>query len=206
MPQITVLCADAFVYTAVQNGLNQCEEIKLIDVALQSEQQLLEIARALQPNLLLLDGNTDYIALLSAMRLVSPAAKSIIFYDFCGHQEVIEAIASGARGCVEKSSDPASWEKAIRLVHQGHVWLNRQLLVGVLDWLLRHDHGEFFRLESKPKRLTAREWEVVHWVSQGMTNKEIAKQLEISDTTVKTHLQHVFSKLAIRRRLQLPLA
>jgi two-component system nitrate/nitrite response regulator NarL len=54
--------------------------------------------------------------------------------------------------------------------------------------------------------LTAREWEVVHWVSQGMTNKEIAKQLEISDTTVKTHLQHVFSKLAIRRRLQLPLA
>ncbi|NVE00661.1 response regulator transcription factor [Massilia sp. BJB1822] len=206
MPKITVLCADAFVYTALRCDLAPCKEIELIDVALQPEQQLLELARTLQPDLLLLNGDSDYIALLTAMRFACPAVRTIVFYDFFGHREVIEAIAYGAKGCLQKTSDPAGWEKAIRLVHQGHIWLNRQLLVESLDWLLRNNHDQPPLFESKPKRLTPREWEVLHWVGQGMTNKEIARQLAISDTTVKTHLQHVFSKLAVRRRLQLPLA
>src|SRR5436190_8464660 len=57
-------------------------------------------------------------------------------------------------------------------------------------------------LESKPEILTEREWEVVRWVGQGMTNKEIARLLTISDTTVKSHLQRIFSKLKVGRRWQ----
>ncbi len=206
MSKITVLCADASVHTALRYTLSPCNEIELMDVASQAEQQLLACAHVQQPDLLLLDGDRDYIALLTAMRLVSPAARPIIFYDVCSHREVIEAIAYGAKGCLQKTSNPAEWEKAIRLVHQGHIWLTRQLLEEALDWLLHNHHDQPFLLESKPKRLTAREWEVVHWVSRGMTNKEIARQLDISDTTVKTHLQHVFKKLEIRRRRLLPLA
>ncbi|MBB3121697.1 LuxR C-terminal-related transcriptional regulator [Pseudoduganella violacea] len=205
MSKITVLCADAAVHTALQYTLSPCDEIELMDGVLQPEQQLLAFAHTQQPDLLLLDGDRDYIALLAAMRLVSPAARPIIFYDFCGHREVIEAITYGAKGCLQKTSDPAGWEKAIRLVYQGHIWLTRQLLEESLDWLLHH-HDRQFLPEPKPKRITPREWEVLHWVSQGMTNKEVARQLDISDTTVKTHLQHVFKKLEIRRRQLLPLA
>jgi DNA-binding CsgD family transcriptional regulator len=51
--------------------------------------------------------------------------------------------------------------------------------------------------------LTDREQEIVNWVMQGMTNKEIATKLGISEKTVKTHLGNIFSKLKISRRLQL---
>ena len=205
MPKITVLCADAFVHTALRSELAATTEIELIDVAMKSEQRLLELAFDLKPDVLLVNGDLDYVTLVTALRLGCPSAKAIVFHENCGRREAIEAIASGAKGCLQKNSNPASWERAIRMVSLGHIWLARQLLVESLDWLLRHNHREFV-LESKPKQLTAREWEVVHWVSQGMTNKEIARKLDISDTTVKTHLQHIFSKLSIRRRLQLPVA
>ena len=54
--------------------------------------------------------------------------------------------------------------------------------------------------------LTRREREIVRWACRGLTNKEIARQLAISDATVKTHLQHIFSKLNITRRMQLAFA
>ncbi|MCZ7627522.1 MAG: helix-turn-helix transcriptional regulator [Candidatus Methylomirabilis sp.] len=60
-------------------------------------------------------------------------------------------------------------------------------------------------LQEAQESLTARERDVVQWVLQGMTNKEIAVQLGIADKTVKTHLSNIFNKLKISRRLQLVL-
>lgn len=71
---------------------------------------------------------------------------------------------------------------------------------------MRHKTHEMNRsLSETQEALTDREQEIVGWVIRGMTNKEIAARLEISDKTVKTHLSNIFSKLKINRRLELAL-
>jgi two-component system nitrate/nitrite response regulator NarL len=110
----------------------------------------------------------------------------------------------GVKGLILKSSEPNQWVKAIQVVEAGEVWMNRSMLVDALDLLLHKANNGNQLPESTPEVLTRRELEIVQWVGQGMTNKEIARKLTISDTTVKTHLHRIFSKLNIKRRLLLP--
>lgn len=109
-------------------------------------------------------------------------------------------------GYLLTSCPPDAYVKAIRAVSRGDIWLPRGLLANVLsDLLQRPSHGDA-KAESKqiPARsvdtLTKREEQIVGLLSQGLTNKEIAKQLGIMEDTVKKHLQNVFEKLGVRRR------
>jgi DNA-binding NarL/FixJ family response regulator len=208
MRNITVLSADESIHQSLRATLGERDGISLLERG-GSDACVIELAGCARPDIFLLCGPLDAaqpLSLLLRMQAVSPVTRTLVFFDFCSHREVIEAIAHGVKGCIEKASPPIEWKKAIRVVHEGDYWIHRQLLVESLDWLLNKSGGDCQLPESKPKILTAREWEIVHWVSQGMTNKEIARQLAISDTTVKTHLQHIYGKLEIRRRLRLPAA
>lgn len=209
MFNITVLSAsaDTSFHASLRTALDHHDGISLLDEVWDNDTQLLHLARDLQPDVFLMDAQfrgDDEAPLLPRIHAASPGTKTILFYDFCGHREVIEAIVHGAKGCLQKTLAPEQWLKAIRVIHGGDIWVDRKLLVEALDWLLHHARSKYHALESKPEILTEREWEVVRWVGQGMTNKEIARQMTISDTTVKTHLQHIFSKLKVGRRLQLP--
>jgi LuxR family transcriptional regulator of csgAB operon len=93
--------------------------------------------------------------------------------------------------------------KAVRTIYAGELWARRKLLTRVLE----HSRQRIDELQGYlswvREVLTAREQEVVTWAVEGMTNKEIATQLGISEKTVKTHLQNVFRKLQVSRRVQL---
>lgn len=209
MPNITVLnaSADTSFHASLRTALDHQEEISLLDAVWDNEAQLLRVARDLKPDVFLMDRQfqgDDEAPLLPRIHAASPGTKTILFCDFFGHREVVEAIVHGAKGCIRKTSAPAQWLKAIRVIHGGDIWVDRKLLVQALEGLLHQSSNKFPSLESKPAILTEREWEVVRWVGQGMTNKEIARQMAISDTTVKTHLQHIFNKLKVGRRLLLP--
>jgi DNA-binding NarL/FixJ family response regulator len=102
-----------------------------------------------------------------------------------------------------KTSQPKDYVKAIRGVYAGDVWVAREALVRVLDYLRRKMHQEREFFSGSWKNLTDREREVLKWTAHGMTNKEIARALGISNNTVKTHLQHIFSKCKVTRRLEL---
>jgi two-component system nitrate/nitrite response regulator NarL len=209
MPNITVLSADECIHQELCTALGEGDEISLLNVNRSSETLILNVANENKPDIFLMKGPltaAEPLSLLTRMQAVSPNTRTIVFYDFCSHRDVIDAMANGVQGCIEKSASPKEWPKAIRIVHDGNFWIHRQLLVESLGWLLENSRSDFQLPDSKPKVLTAREWEVVHWVRKGMTNKEIARQLAISDTTVKTHLQHIYGKLEIRRRLRLPAA
>lgn len=209
MPNIKVLCADEFIHHALRKTIVECDGISLLELGDATEASLQQRARDIRPDVFLMSGPLDAphsLSLLTCLQSVCPDTRTIVFFDFCSHREVIDAMAHGVKGCIEKTSSTKEWSKAIRVVHEGNYWIHRQLLVESLDWLLNNSGNECQLPDSKPKILTAREWEVIHWVKQGMTNKEIARQLTISDTTVKTHLQHIYGKLEIRRRLRLPLA
>lgn len=209
MSDITVLStsADASFHASLRTVLNHHDGINLLDEVWDNDAQLLHVVRDLKPDVLLMDWQFqggDEVSLLQRIQAASPGTKTILFCDFFGHHEVIEAIVHGAKGCIQKTSAPEQWLKAIHVIHGGDIWVDRKLLVEALEGLLPQALNKYHLFESKPEILTAREWEVIRWVGQGMTNKEIARQMIISDTTVKTHLQNIFSKLKVGRRMQLP--
>jgi len=112
-------------------------------------------------------------------------------------------LQAGVQGSVLKTALPTELVKAIHCTHAGELWAQRKLLTRVVENLRRRvDELQAFPSELS-EALTDREQEVSIWAAQGMTNKEIATQLGISAKTVKTHLEKVFRKLNVRRRVQL---
>lgn len=161
------------------------------------------------PHLLLLDRQLWRAA--SAHRLVPiPRVRArthvLVFCEFVDVSVVVEAIAHGVQGCLSAVATTAQWINAIRVVLRDDVAMPRKLLGQALYNALhmRTDESEPLMSEMIDRRaLTNRERDVIRCVTGGMTNKEIARYLGISDTTVKTHLHHVFGKLKVGRRVLL---
>jgi DNA-binding NarL/FixJ family response regulator len=116
---------------------------------------------------------------------------------------LVEALQQGAKGYMPKTATPDELIKAIRTTYAGELWVRRTLLTQVVERLLHQLQVQQGPLVVRRQTLTAREHEIVRRVQQGLTNKEIATQLGISDKTVKTHLSAIFLKLQLRWRVQL---
>jgi two-component system response regulator DegU len=128
----------------------------------------------------------DYIPELSRQTtvIVLTATESI--------ETGVTALRLGARAVVYKRCAIETLVTAIRAVAEGQVWLPPDLQAAFV-----------LQDNSVPKRLTARESDIVRLVAMGMRNAEVAERLSLSENTVKTHLTNIFHKLAIRDRLEL---
>ncbi len=104
----------------------------------------------------------------------------------------VKALRLGAKGVVQKRFAIETLMMAVRSVADGLVWMPPTV------------QTEFARQESSSgKELTPRESEIVRYVCSGMRNIEVAERLEITESTVKTHLNNIFQKLGVRDRLEL---
>jgi len=117
---------------------------------------------------------------------------------------LIDTFRSGAHGVVFRDEPLETLSKCIHAVHQGQVWANSQQLGYVLEALtrvlplhLQDAHGISL--------LAKREEDVVRLVAEGMTNREVSRQLEISEHTVRNYLYRVFDKLGVSTRVELVL-
>lgn len=170
--------------------------------------QAIRLAEALHPDILLLDirmPGLGGIEALPQIREKSPGTKVLILSGFFEGELMIQALQLGAKGYLSKLLTHRDLIKAIRATYAGEVWAERKVLSEVLESLRQNIQEKNLPLSDMQETLTDREHEIVKWVIQGMTNKEIATRLGISDKTVKTHVSNVFNKLKISRRLQLVL-
>jgi DNA-binding NarL/FixJ family response regulator len=115
------------------------------------------------------------------------------------NEYVYEALRAGASGFVLKDEPPERLIAAVRTVAAGEALLSPTITKRVIQ--------EFTRIpRTTPppelQELTAREREIFQLVAEGLSNPEIAERLFISETTVKTHVTHVFQKLGLRDRVQ----
>ena len=209
MGPITVLIADD--HTLFREGLRvllaQEPAISVVGEAADGLQAI-SLAEALQPNILLLDIRMPGLGGLDALpqiRKKSPETKVLILSGFSEDEFVVKALQLGAKGYLSKSLTHTDLVKAIRATYAGEIWAERKALTEVLESLCQKTQEMSWPLSEMQEALTDREQEIVRWVIQGMTNKEIAARLGISDKTVKSHLSNIFSKLKISRRLQLAL-
>jgi DNA-binding NarL/FixJ family response regulator len=208
MDLITVFIADAHVLLRQRLSRYLAQQIDLQVIGDAADgRQVLSRVEALQPHILLLDVQMPKLGglvVLPRIHAKSPRTKILLRADYFAEDFIARALQAGVHGCVLKTALPTELVKAIRTTHAGELWAPRKLLTRAVE-NLRQRVDE---LDGEPSALrdvlSDREQEVIIWAVQGMTNKEIAAQLGISAKTVKTHLQNVFRKLNLSRRMQLP--
>jgi DNA-binding NarL/FixJ family response regulator len=113
--------------------------------------------------------------------------------------EVLEAVRLGVDGVVLKEAAPDVLLRAVRQVHAGGQWLERRAVGDALQRSLDRDT----EARGVAAVLTPREIEIARMVAGGLRNKEIGKQLHISEGTVKIHLHNIYDKLKVPGRLEL---
>lgn len=128
----------------------------------------------------------------------------IILLDNPDKELVVEAFRSGAKGVFCRAESFQGLRKCIFSVHQGQIWASSQELRFVLEALAQPVQPRIVNACGAPL-LTKREETVVHLVSIGLPNRDIALKLNLSEHTVKNYLSHVYEKLGISGRVELVL-
>lgn len=203
MRPIHVLIANdhASVAEALHVALEREDGLRIVGQACTIEETL-ALLRKTPPDVLLLDlalENGDGFDLVPLVRSQFPEVRVLLFTGFYTEEVALRALSAGARGCVSKNEDLHTLMKVIRAVYRGEIWAPRRLLGQALEEAQAGGLGRRTGTQS----LTDREQEICRLVVQGETNKEIAADLSITEKTVKSHLNHIFHKLHLRRRVDL---
>jgi DNA-binding NarL/FixJ family response regulator len=162
--------------------------------------EALEVLKLTPVDIVLLDfdlGEDHGNQLISSVRRLGFKGKILMVTAGMSANESSVAIRLGASGIFLKQNSPATLTKAIRMVGSGEAWVDEkvmQLLAAAVD---ESDD------QSSGGALTTREQQVLQGVFEGLTNKEIAAQLSVTESAVKATLQQLFQKTGVRTRSQL---
>ena len=169
----------------------------------------LEQVEQLQPDVVLMDVRMPLMDGREATRALSqqyPEVKVLVLSTFDDDQYITDAMRAGARGYLLKDMPSEELAQAIRFVHLGYTQLAPGLMQKLLTKLPSDASASGAGMapeKSEMTQLTPREQEVLRLISSGLTNRDIAQQLHISEGTVKTHVTHLLSRLNLRNRAQL---
>lgn len=190
----------------VREGLRKILEleagIKVIDEA-GDGQGAINIARQLKPDVVLMDINMPGINGVEATRIIKREYPQIGIIALTIHEDeeyVLELVRAGVSGYVLKDIAPAKLVETIRTVAAGHSVIDpsiTQTIFTELNRLTRNRHAQ-----EEGETLTEREMDILKLITQGMSNKEIAVDLCISEKTVKNHITNIFRKLRVEDRTQ----
>jgi len=161
-------------------------------------------ARKLKPDVVLMDIQMPLMNGLESTRQIiqtpGNACRILILTTFERDDYVFEALRAGASGFILKNAPPEDLIEAVRVVADGNALLapsvTRRIIHEFAQRTPRKD------LKDKLSSLTERETEVMRLIAKGKTNSEIAADLFVGETTVKTHISNLFTKLDLRDRVQ----
>jgi len=165
------------------------------------------LTQQLEPDILLLDVQMPRLPGIEAMRSImtgTPTVKILLLTSTITTQQIIEALQIGARGIVLKDALVGHLQTAIRTVISGDYWIGGKRVINLVSAL--HDLMQQAQVpQRKTYGLTPRELEVVGTIVEGCSNRDIAKQFNLSEETVKRHLSNIFDKTGVSTRLELAL-
>ena len=168
------------------------------------------LLREVKPAVLLLDLNLRRLSgvhSLPSIQKVSPSTKIIVLTEFPRLSEELVALKLGAKGYSGKDISEDLLRKAVRVVQSGELWIGRKVITNLLAEVLAGNGSNGEASDGRPsdpiERLTTKKRQIVRFVTNGVTNKEIARRLDISEATVKAHLTIIFRKFTLSNRAQL---
>lgn len=167
--------------------------------------EAVDLARRLLPDVLIAEvalPRLDGMAVARAVTATGLPVRVLILTDHDGDELVLGAIAAGAAGFLRKDAPPAEVITAIRAVATGGAVITPAVLARILTRVAEALPAPETTTTSKLDALTDREREVLVHVARGHSNAEIAEALQVSETTIKTHVGHVLTKLRLRDRTQ----
>jgi len=202
--KIKVLIVDD--HQVVRQGLRTFLELQE-DVLVVGEagdgQSAVEMVRQLNPNIVLMDlvmPRLDGISATRQVKSLGSDVKVIALTSFTEDDKVFPAIQAGASSYLLKDVSPDDLVEAIRAVYRGEARLHPDIARKLMEQVA---HQTPSPRESHVDDLTERELDVINLVAHGFNNQEIAKELVISEKTVKTHISNILSKLQLEDRTQL---
>lgn len=195
MQEIKIVIADD--HQLVRQGLRSFielqEGIEIIGEAADGLEAI-ELTKDLCPDVLLLDlrmPGADGVAVCREVKEADPDVKVIILTTFDDTEEIVEALEAGASSYILKDVSPERLIKAIKAVVGGQRIFHPSVASKIADRLVASKR----RSQQSLPVLSSREVEILELLAKGYKNKEIARALWISESTVKTHVSHILQKL-----------
>ena len=167
--------------------------------------QAIELIDKLKPDIAIVDITIPQLNgcnLLTVIKQKSPETKALMLTNSTDEDAIIKALMAGAKGYLSKDASVSCLLNAIKVIDNGELWVERKLIAKYFN-----DAANSNSVQQEPRKkanqaLTPREKEVLHLLTEGKTNKEIAQKLFISEKTVKSHLNRIFKKFNVTRRLE----
>jgi DNA-binding NarL/FixJ family response regulator len=180
-----VVCAGLASMLSVQAGF------EVIGSAPSGEEALAIVQRDC-PDLMLLDlrmPGMDGIGVLNALKRLERAPRVMVLTSFEKEEDIYRAIRAGAHGYLLKDTSESEMIAAINIVHAGKRYIPQHIAARLTDRMMRSD-------------LTPRELQILELLARGSTNKQIARALDISDNTVRHHVNNIMEKLQVSDRTE----
>lgn len=149
------------------------------------------------------DGDAQVgLKILEELRETNPNTRAVVLLNSSTPESILEAFRAGAKGVFHIQEDSDVLRRCIRRVHEGQAWVSREQMTLLLEALM--STPKIKAVDRKGMNLlTKREAEVVSCLAEGMTNREIAERIGLSQHTVKNYLFRIFDKLGVSNRIEL---
>jgi len=167
---------------------------------------ILTDALQMQPDISILSENLEGtpgrgLAVLKQLRATVPKTRTIMLLDGSERNTVVEAFRSGARGVFSRNDPVRMLARCVHRVHEGQLWVSTVQLQFVLEALSEAPATQLVDTKGA-NLLSRREEDVVRWLAEGLTNGEIARELGISENTVRNYVFRIFNKLGVSSRVE----
>jgi DNA-binding NarL/FixJ family response regulator len=210
-PSIGVLIADAsrmhcqLMATALRRSRYRFDVVSSVT----ESQEALRALKEKQPDVALIaanlrDGPLAGFKVLRELQASRSMRKSIMLIDSSERDIVIEAFRRGAHGVISRDELFETLCECVWAVHQGQIWVRAEELHFLVDALVESAQPRILNAKGV-ELLTKKEQGVVRLVSEGLTNRDIGRQLNLSENTVRNYVFRIFDKLGTSNRVELAL-
>lgn len=205
---VRVLAADSTSMNTqlLVEALAKHEQFQVIE-APPNEAAIVQISERERPDIVLLSSKIGQdgqaFDLIRNLRAQAAGLRVIVMLDRSEPATVVQAFRAGAHGIFCRTEPFRLLSKCIECVHAGQVWASSSELHFLLEALTKPGMANLQHLASTP--LSARESDVVRCVAEGLTNREIAERLKLTEHTVKNYLFRIFDKLGVSSRVEVVL-
>jgi DNA-binding NarL/FixJ family response regulator len=204
MTRVLIADDDDLMRAGLVELLSDEPEIEIVGEAA-TGRQAVERARRLGPDVVLMDvrmPDLDGIQATRELARAAPLARVLILTTFEQDDYIFGALRAGASGFLLKRTRPEELIAAVRSVAAGDSLLSPSVTRLVIDRMAQQPLPELAN-QAKLDELTSREREVLELIARGLSNREIATELFVEESTVRTHVKRIQMKLQLRDRVQI---